>query len=120
MDAMKEEYDPIMKNETWELTEFTGNKVPIRSKWFLKSIFNLDGSIDKYKPRLVAKGYSQKEVIDYDDNFAPIDKTDTIILMIAMATKYNWTLHQLDVKSTFLNGELKEEVYLVKPEGLLM
>jgi hypothetical protein len=64
---------------------------------------------------LVAKGYSQKEGIDYEDTFAPVAKMNTIRLMIALATKYNWNLHQMDVKSTFLNGELKEEVYLVQP-----
>lgn len=60
MEAMKEEYDSIMKNETWELTELPENKVPIGSKWLYKTKCNADGSIDKYKARLVAKGYSQK------------------------------------------------------------
>jgi hypothetical protein len=61
MDAMKEEYDSIIKNETWELTELPENKTPIGSKWLFKYKFNVDGSIDKYKARLVAKGYSQKK-----------------------------------------------------------
>ena len=68
---------------------------------------------------MVAKGYSQKEGIDYEDSFSPISKLNTIRLMIALATKHSWKLHQLDVKSTFLNGELKEEVYLVQPEGFV-
>jgi hypothetical protein len=67
--AMNEEYDSLMKNQTWELVELPENKVPIGSKWLYKSKFKADGSIDKYKERLVAKGYSQKEGIDYDDTF---------------------------------------------------
>ena len=110
---MKEEYDSIMKNETWELTKLPENKVPIGSKWLYKAKFNASGSIDKYKARLVAKGYSQKEGIDYEDTFAPIEKMNTIKIMIALETKYDWKLHQLDVKIAFLNDDLKEEIYLV-------
>lgn len=84
-----------------------------------KTKFNADGSIDKYKARLVTKGYSQKEGVNYEDTFAPVAKMNTIRIMIALATKYDWKLHQLDVKSVFLNGDLKEEIYLVQPEGFV-
>ena len=84
-----------------------------------KTKFNADGSVDKYNARLIAKWYSQKEGIDYKDTFAPVAKLDTIRVMIALATQHNWKIHQLDVKSTFLNGDLKEEVYLVHPEGFI-
>ena len=77
-----------------------------------KTKFNANGTIDKYKAILVSKGYSQQEGIDYEDTFAPVAKLNTIRLLIALATKYNWKIHQLDVKSAFLNGDLKEEVYL--------
>jgi len=74
---------------------------------------NPDASIGKLKDRLVAKGYSQHEGIDFDDTFSPVSKLNTIKILIALATKYNWELHQLDVNSAFLNGELKEEIYIV-------
>jgi len=108
-----------MKNETWEFIELPKDQIPIGSKWLFKSKFNFYGSIDKYKTIYVAKGYSQKEGIDYEDTFAPVDKINTIRLMIAMTTKCNWKLHQLDVNSYFLNGELKEEFYIVQPKGFV-
>ena len=108
-----------MKNGTWELIEFPKNKVLMGWKWFYKSNFNVDGSIDKYKVILVAKGYSQKAGIDYEGNFAFVAKLNTIRIMIALARKHNWKMHQLDVKYVFLNGDLKEKVYLVKPEGFV-
>jgi len=117
--AMEEEYESIMRNNTWKLTELPEGKQPIGCKWIYKPKFKADGSIDKYKARLVAKGYSQQEGIDYAETFAPVAKLNTIRLLIALATKYHWKLHQLDVKSAFLNGELKEEVYLTQPEGFV-
>ena len=76
--AMNDEYESIMKNDTWELTKLPKNKVPIGCKWLYKTKFNADGSIDKYKAILVAKGYSQWEGIDYEDTFAPVAKLNTI------------------------------------------
>lgn len=87
-----------------------------RCEWLYKSKFNVDGSIDKHKDRLVAKGYSEKEGIDYEDTFEHVAKLNTLRIMIALTTKYNFKMHHLDVKSAVLNVELKEEVYLVQHE----
>lgn len=112
---MKEEYESIMKNKTWDLVELLEGKEPIGCKWLYKPKFKVDGSVDKYKIGYVGKGYSQKEGIDYEETFSPVAMLNTIRMLITFATKHHWSLHQLDVKYSFLNGELKEEVYLKQP-----
>lgn len=118
-EAMKEEYESIIKNNTWDLVKRLNDKQPIGCRWLFKLKFKADGSINKHKARLVAKGYSQKEGIDFEEKISPVAKLSTIRLIIALATKHHWKIHLLDVKSSFLNGDLKEEVYLVQPEGFI-
>ena len=77
----------------------------------------VDGSIEKYKARFVARGFSQKEGIDYEETFAPIARYTSIRTIIALAAKMKWKLHQMDVKTTFLNGVIQEEVYIEQPQG---
>lgn len=79
--------------------------------------YKADGTIDKYKARLVARGFSQKEGIDYEETFAPTAKMSTRRLVLALAGQFNWKVHQMDVKSAFLNGDLQEEVYMTQPPG---
>ena len=117
--AMHEEMESIYRNHTWDLVELPEGKTPIGCKWLYKPKINADGSVEKYKARLVAKGYSQQEGINFDDTFAPVAKLNTIRMLICLSTKHKWKLHQLDVKSAFLNGELKEEIYLVQPSGFV-
>eukprot|EP00253_Pinus_taeda_P003107 PITA_03107 len=117
--AMNEEMESILRNDIWDLVELPKNKTPIGCIWLFEPKMNADGSIDKLKARLVAKGYSQQEGIDFDDTFAPIAKLNTMRMIITLDTKCNWELHQLDVKSAFLNGDLKEEIYLVQREGFV-
>eukprot|EP00253_Pinus_taeda_P027659 PITA_27659 len=117
--AMHEEMESIYRNHTWDLVELPEGKTPIGCKWLYKPKINADGTVEKFKARLVAKGYSQQEGIDFDDTFAPVAKLNIIRMLICLATKHKWKLHQLDVKSAFLNGELKEEVYLVQPPGFV-
>ena len=81
---------------------------------------NSDGSINKYKARLVAKGYIQRHGIDFDEVFAPVARIETVRLIIGIAASRGWELHHLDVKTAFLHGDLKEEVYVSQPEGFVM
>jgi len=113
--AMFEEIIAIEKNKTWELTELPTDKKPIGVKWVYKTKYKPSGEIDLYKARLVAKGYKQKPGIDYFEVFAPVARLDTIRMLITLSAQNNWKIHQMDVKSAFLNGTLEEEVYVEKP-----
>lgn len=97
-----------MKNEIWKLTKFPRNKISRGSKWLYNLKYKAIGSKDKYKAILVAKIYSQKEDIEYEDTFARVAKMNTIRMMITLATIYNWKLHQLHVKLVLLNEDLEK------------
>ena len=93
-----------------------GQKV-IGCKWVYKMKFNSDGTLNRCKAQLVAKGYSQTYGIDYDKTFSPVAKMASIRVFIYLASSLNWTLHQMDVNNAFLNGFLNEEVFMEQPEG---
>ena len=116
-EAMKEELEMIEKNNTWELVERSIDKPVIGVKWVYKTKLHLDGTVQKHKAHLVAKGYAQKSRIDYNETCAPVARLDTIRTLIALAAQKGCKLFQLDVKSAFLNGVLKEEVYVEQPKG---
>jgi len=88
-------------------------------KWVYKTKFNPDGTIQKQKARLAAKGYSQQPKIDYSETFAPVTRLDTIRAVIALATQREWNIYQMDVKLAFLNGVFEEEIYVEQPQGLI-
>ncbi|KAH9699455.1 hypothetical protein KPL71_024353 [Citrus sinensis] len=115
--AMNEELFMIEKNKTWELVDRPQNMKVIGVKWVYKTKLNADGSINKYKARLVVKGFAQVPGVDYSDTFAPVARLDIIRLLLAVAAQKNWRVYQLDVKSAFLNGFLQEEIYVEQPEG---
>ena len=118
--AMDEEMKSIENNDTWELTSLPKGQKAIGVKWVYKAKKNAKGEVEKYKARLVAKGYKQKHDIDYEEAFAPVRRLDTIIMIIAIAAQYKWKIHQMDVKSAFLNGFLDEEVYVEQPQGYVV
>jgi len=114
---MSVEIEAIERNQTWELTVLPKGDKPIGVKWVFKTKLNENGDVEKFKARLVAKGYAQRHGVDYTEVFAPVARFDTIRMILAMAAQSSWEVFQLDVKSAFLHGELKEEVFVQQPEG---
>lgn len=117
--AMVKEMEAIERNQTWELTDLPKGVKPIGVKWVFKNKFKENGEIDKFKARLVEKGYAQHYGVNYTEVFAPVAKLDTIHIILSMAAQYGWNIFQLDVKSAFLHGELKEEIYVQQLVGFM-
>ena len=116
-EAMIAEIKSIEENETWELVELPAGAKVIGVKWVFKTKLNESGEVDKYKARLVAKGYHQRQGVDFQEVFAPVARCDTIRAILALAAQRSWKVLQLDVKSSFLNGELNEDVYIAQSKG---
>ncbi|CAI7922107.1 unnamed protein product [Closterium sp. NIES-54] len=115
--AMESELKSIEQNGTWELVELPEGRKAITSKWLFKIKSDADGKIKRYKSRLVAKGYQQKEKVDCNELFAPVVKPTTLRTLIAGATIQAWVVKQMDVTTAFLNGILEEEIFMAQPEG---
>ena len=107
-----EEYNSIMKNGVWEVVPRPEGKSVVNSKWLYKIKHVADGSIEKFKARFIARASSQVEGVDYDETFAPVARFSSIKAMISVVAEMGWKIHQMDVKTVFLNGFLQEEVYL--------
>ena len=112
-----EEYNSIMKNGVCEVVPRPKGKSVVTSKWLYKIKHVADGSIEKYKARFVARGFSQIEGVDYDETFASAARFSSIRAVISVMAEMGWRIHQMDVKTTFLNGLIQEEVYLEQPQG---
>eukprot|EP00253_Pinus_taeda_P032273 PITA_32273 len=106
---MVEEYNFIMVNDVWEVVSRPQDRSVVGSRWIYKIKYVVDDSVEKYKARFGAKGYAQKEGIDYEETFAPVARYTSIRTVISLAAEIGWEIHQMDVKTTFLNGVIKEE-----------
>jgi hypothetical protein len=115
--AMNEELDHIEKNNTCELVPRPKDKNVIGSKWVFKNKMNEKGQVVRNKARLVYKGYAQVEGQDFDETFAPVARLEAIRMFISYSCHKNFKFYHMDVKSSFLNGDLEEEVYMEQPEG---
>jgi hypothetical protein len=118
--AMREEIQASHANRTWTLVSFHPSMNVVGSRWVYKIKRRSDGSIERYKMRLVARGFTQQEGIDYSETFSPVIKQVTVKLVFSIAVSCDWKIHQLDIHNAFLNGVLDEEVYMKQPPGLLI
>jgi hypothetical protein len=119
-EAVRSEMDSILSNETWELVDRPYGCKTVGCKWVFKKKLMSDGTIDKYKARLVAKGYTQKECEDFFDTYSPVARLTTIHVLLLLAASHGLLIHQMDVKTVFLNGELEEEIYITQPDRFIV
>jgi hypothetical protein len=118
-EAVHNEIDSILSNGMWEVTGRPYGYKPVGCKWVFKKKLKPYGTIEKYKARLVAKGYTQKEE-DFFDTYSPVARMTTIRVLLSLAASYGLLVHQVDVKTTFLNAELDEEIYMEQPNGFVV
>ena len=117
--AMTSEIKSLQDNQVWDLVELPKGRRTVSCKWIFKKKLDADGNVERYKSRLVARGFTQKPGIDYDETFSPVVRFESIRTVIAVAAKNSLNLHQMDVKTAFLNGELEEDIYMQQPEGFV-
>ncbi|CAN0870173.1 Retrovirus-related Pol polyprotein from transposon TNT 1-94 [Linum grandiflorum] len=116
--AVEEEIAALEKNGTWKIVSLPSGKRVVDCKWLFTTKYNSDGSVERYKARLVARGFTQSYGVDYEETFAPVAKLKTIRILLSLAVNQDWPLYQMDIKNAFLNGHLTEEVYMEIPEGV--
>ncbi|KRX56900.1 Retrovirus-related Pol polyprotein from transposon TNT 1-94 [Trichinella sp. T9] len=118
LEAMKREYEALVKNNTWEIVNRPQRQKVIACQWVYNTKFNADGSIKQRKARLVAKGFLQRPNIDFHETYAPVARLSSIRTILAISANYGLIAHQLDFVSAYLNGEIEEEIYMEIPEKL--
>lgn len=110
--TMKSEMSSLEESSTWSVCEMPPKKQPVGCKWIQTIKYNPDGTIERRKSCLVAKGYTELEGLDNLDTFSPVAKIGTFRLLLALAAAKGWSITQLDVSNTLLNGDLDEEIYI--------
>jgi len=117
---MQSEMQAIEENRTWDVSDLPPKQKAIGLKWVFKVKKDPDGNVVKYKARLMAKGYAQRQGVDFDEVFAPVARIETVRVLLALAAQGGWEVHHMDVKSAFLNGDLTETVFVQQPPGFII
>jgi len=115
--AMEDEHSALLRNDTWTLVPPPPSQNVIGSRWVFKVKHKANGSVDKFKDRLVAQGFTQRYGVDYFDTYSPVVKPVTVHLVLAIALSQNWSVRHLDISNAFLHGVLEETVYMRQPPG---
>jgi hypothetical protein len=118
--SMVEEIDSLDKNEACDIVEFPTGRKSVGRKWLFKNNINVEGKVEKYKAWLVEKGYSRVEGIDFDEIFSLVAKSTSIRFLLSIAAAFDLEVEQMDVKTTFLHGDMEEEIYMKQLEGFVV
>jgi hypothetical protein len=117
LDAMEDEIRSMSVNKVWDLEEIPKVAKTVGCKWVYKTKCDFNGNIERFKTRLMAKGFTQREDIDYTETFFPVSYNDSLRIIMILVAHYDLELHQMNVKMTFLNGDLLENVYMAQSKG---
>nr|AOG75316.1 reverse transcriptase [Mirabilis jalapa]AOW44035.1 reverse transcriptase [Mirabilis jalapa]AOW44037.1 reverse transcriptase [Mirabilis jalapa] len=117
--SKQDEFDALIRNNTWTLVSPPIGANIISGKWIFRHKIGPDGTLDRYKARWVVRGFNQQAGIDYDETFSPVVKPTTVRTVLCLAVSHSWQVHQLDVKNAFLHGTLTETVYCTQPPGFV-
>ena len=116
--AIAVELEALRCNGTWDVVDSTDDTRTLSTKWVFKIKRDEENKITRYKARLVARGFDQREGLDYSETFAPVSRGETLRTMLAVATKKGYFIRHIDIKTAYLNGKIAEELYLDPPEGM--
>src|SRR5438105_8527355 len=120
VEAMKDELKSMSTNDVWDLAEIPNGVKTVGCKWVYKTKRDSKGNVERFKARLVAKGFTQREAVDYNETFSPVSSKDSFRIVMALVAHFDLELNQMDVKTAFLNGDLREKVYMAQPEGFVV